>query len=359
MNTRPVASRRASSIVWPTTTNSIGRPAFGGVAGAGQQDVVALVQADRAQHAHRGSARRGRIGGGGIGRGVVLMRHHDGAKPGKCRRMRAAASSDGATTRSRVGQEAGGPLAQRRGADSLLVQRTMVGDTGLAARQRRFAAIASLAADQRNARAEPGVVMHVHAVRHAQPRQSARGSAGGWPSRWCTSIRCGRSACSRSAQSGHFLRQPIAQIGKVVGRRRRRPAPPRAPSGSCTGRNTMARRPAARCVSTAAAICRSTPPPSSCVTRMAACRGPPAALPPTQQIQPAPRFGQRIPGLEVLHQRGVAGMQPFSSASLRACRWRPAGPNDPPPAWPTNSPGTATWRQPRWRARRQKSFSSP
>ena len=34
-------------------------------------------------------------------------------------------------------------------------------------------------------------------------------------------------------------------------------------------------------------------------------------------------------------------------------------PNERPPACATNTPGTATWRQPRWRARMQKSFSSP
>ena len=112
-------------------------------------------------------ARRGR-GRRIAERRIVLVRLHHRTRRGEM----AADARGGVLGRHhhppRAREQLRGAPAQRRDGDVLVDQVAGIGDAGLALRDRGLAAIALRRANQRDAAAQPGIVMHMHVVWHAE-----------------------------------------------------------------------------------------------------------------------------------------------------------------------------------------------
>ena len=105
--------------------------------------------------------------------------------------------------------------AQRGDADVLVDQIAGGGDAPLALRHLGFAAIAPLRADQRDAGAQPGIVMHMHVVRHAEAADQIK-------HRWMVADQMvqfddARAIARKQARQGRqFVRNDVAQVGKAI-----------------------------------------------------------------------------------------------------------------------------------------------
>ena len=147
---------------------------FRGIARAVEHHLITLVDADRADDA---DAARGVVAAAAAGRRAPHRPRAaapSDATAGKCRRMRAAVSSDGTITRR---APANSLADRRRSAATVMSSSIRLPASATHASQCatvRFAAIALRRADQRDAAAQPGIVVHMHVVRHAEAARSAR-----------------------------------------------------------------------------------------------------------------------------------------------------------------------------------------
>ena len=273
--------------------------------------------------------------------------------------MRAAASSDGTITRARPASSAAERLRSAATVMSSSIRLPASATHASHCATVGLAAVALRRADQCDAAAQPGVVMHMQVVRHAETgKQLAARPGGGRPdgaARWRPDAR----AASRRRSCRQLARHREAQIGISFAV----PSPTvthRVPSGARGGTQHDGAVPAGampfdRCRDLAFDAAALGVGDQDHRLAAAAPRSTPA-----RQIQPPPRRRQRVRHGVRLDQRGHSR----DAAAPAAPRCAPAdavrrAPNEWPPTCATNTPGAATCRQPRWRARRQKSFSSP
>ena len=167
--TAPVSSRRLSSQVCPTTTNSSAEPLRGDMAGTGQQVFVALLDADRADHgdaqaqpaAATSPASAARSASLSQGVTVQVTPWKITLQPDRHVALGTTTRRAPASTLSRTQPQPGRP-------DILFDVAANIRVAGLAGVPARLAAIALVSADQGDARADPGIVVHHHVVWHVQ-----------------------------------------------------------------------------------------------------------------------------------------------------------------------------------------------
>ena len=145
---------------------------------------------------------------------IVLVRRHRRARAGEMSANAGGGVLGRRDDASRAGEQPRGPPAQRRDRDVLVDQVAGIGDARLAARDVGFAAIAVLRADQSDAAAQPGVVMHMHVVRHAEAGDQVEDRRMVADHMVQLDLRAAARAPAGAAVSANSSGIAIAQVGK-------------------------------------------------------------------------------------------------------------------------------------------------